>query len=243
MSILLSLETSSEVCSAALHENGRLLASTELYMARSASSKLAVMVNDLLKLCNVPAVKIDGVVVSAGPGSYTGLRIGVATAKGLCFGLKIPLMAVNTLELMAFQVISAGFFSGEASPPSSERSEMDVILCPMLDARRMEVYCLLTDLRLNILELTAAKIIDEESFNDWLAKGRIFFFGSGSAKCRGVIRDPRANFIDGIIPSASKLGELAFRKFEHKEFEELLSFEPFYLKDFVVKTKRQNLML
>ncbi len=221
MAFLLSLETSSTVCSAALHENGKLLSFSELHIAQSASSKLAIIIDDLLKLCGVKPSQLGGVAVSAGPGSYTGLRIGVATAKGLCYALGIPFVSLNTLELMAYQVAVV------------DRS--DALLCPMLDARRMEVYCLLADRDMKILEDTDAKIIDEFSFKNWLDQYGILFFGNGSAKCKGVIHHPNARYIENISPSAASLGELAFKKFESKQFEDLSSFEPFYLKDFVVK--------
>jgi tRNA threonylcarbamoyladenosine biosynthesis protein TsaB len=221
MALLLSLETSTTVCSAALHENGKILACTEMHMAQSASSRLAMIIDDLHKLCGIAINGIEGVAISAGPGSYTGLRIGVATAKGLCFALNVPLISVNTLELMAYQMM----------PVNSQNS----MLCPMLDARRMEVYCLVTDAMLRILEPTSAKVINELSFRNWLDQGVISFFGNGSGKCQGIIDHPNARFIDGVIPSAVRLGELAFAKFEKKQVEDLSAFEPFYLKDFVVK--------
>jgi tRNA threonylcarbamoyladenosine biosynthesis protein TsaB len=179
------------------------------------------MIDDLFRLCGVKPGQTEGVAVSAGPGSFTGLRIGVATAKGLCYALNIPFISINTLELMAYQVASAG--------------SSNSLLCPMLDARRMEVYCLLADRDLTILESTEAKIIDEFSFRNWLDRGPISFFGNGSVKCKEVIHHPNALYIENIIPGASALGELAFRKFESKQVEDLSSYEPFYLKDFVVK--------
>ena len=221
MAVLLSLETSTTVCSAALHENGKIQSSIELHIAQSASSRLAVVIDDLLELCDVQASQVDGVAVSAGPGSFTGLRIGVATAKGLCYALGVPLISVNTLELMTHQAKEFNFDN--------------TLLCPMLDARRMEVYCLLADASLTVLESTEAKVIDELSFRSWLDQGVISFFGNGSAKCKGIIRHPNARFIDGIIPSAVMLGELAFQKFEAKQFEDISAFEPFYLKDFMIR--------
>ena len=221
MAVLLSLETSSTVCSAAIHENGKLLAFTEVHIAQSASSKLAIIIDDLFKLCGMKPNQLGGVAVSAGPGSYTGLRIGVATAKGLCYALNIPFISVNTLELMAYQVAGV--------------DGSNFLLCPMLDARRMEVYYLLADRDLTILEGTDAKIIDEFSFKNWLDQYVISFFGNGSAKCKGIIRHVNARYIENISPGASSLGELAFKKFESSQFEDLSSFEPFYLKDFVVK--------
>ncbi len=231
MSIVLSLETSTSVCSAALHEDGMLLASSELHIPQSASSKLAVMVNQLFKTTDILPDTIKGVIVSAGPGSYTGLRIGVATAKGLCFALNVPLLSVNTLELMAYQVISS------LSPVERglEREAIEILFCPMLDARRMEVYCLIADQKLNVLEQTNAKVIDELSFDTWLEKKVIYFFGNGAIKCKSIITHKNSRFIENIIPSASRLGELAYKKFQLNQFENLSSFEPLYLKDFVAK--------
>lgn len=220
MAVILSLETSTTICSAALHENGVTLACTELHIPQSASSKLAPLVDQLFALCGRLPSDIQAVAVSAGPGSYTGLRIGVATAKGLCFALSVPLLSVNTLELMAYQAVSSGVQS---------------LLCPMLDARRMEVYCLLCDMRLTILEPTDARVIDTQSFKPRLEKEVITFFGNGAAKCRELIRHPNARFLENIYPSAAHLGEVAYRKFELNQFEDVSRFEPIYLKDFVVK--------
>src|SRR6185295_3313187 len=221
MAVLLSLETSSTVCSAAIHENGKLMAFSELHVAQSASSKLAIIIDDLFKVCSVKPNQLAGVAVSAGPGSYTGLRIGVATAKGLCYALNIPFISVNTLELMAYQVAAV--------------DGSDSLLCPMLDARRREVYYLLAERDLTILEGTDAKIIDEFSFKNWLDQYVISFFGNGSVKCKGVIHHSNARYIENISPSASSLGELGYKTFESNQFEDLSSFEPLYLKDFVVK--------
>jgi tRNA threonylcarbamoyladenosine biosynthesis protein TsaB len=232
MSVLLSLETSAGPCSAALHENGKLLATTEMLIPQSAASSLSVMIRDLLKLCSVSPEKLSGVAVASGPGSYTGLRIGVATAKGICFSLNVPLVTVNTLELMSYQVISS-FFADLSFLGVGPRGR--VVLCPMLDARRMEVYCLLADDQGGILEATSAKVIDAHSFEKQLDSGKILFFGNGSEKCRQALRHPNAFFLGGIVPLAAKLGELAALKLDAGEVEVLSSFEPFYLKDFVVK--------
>lgn len=229
MPVLLSLETSTSVCSAALHEDGILLSSLESHIPQSASSKLAVMIDQLLKDANILPDSIKGVVVSEGPGSYTGLRIGVATAKGICFTLNAPLLSINTLELMTYQVIS--------SFPEEELSgELDeALFCPMLDARRMEVYCLIADRKLNVLELTNAKVIDELSFETLLAKNVIYFFGNGAIKCKSLITHMNSRFIEDVIPSASTLGELGYKKFQLNQMENVSSFEPLYLKDFVAK--------
>ncbi len=231
MALILSLETSTTVCSAALHHDGNLLTSKELLTPQSASSQLAPIIDQLLKDSKISSKEINAVAVASGPGSYTGLRIGVATAKGLCFALQIPLIAINTLELMAYQVVNSS-----TSPSPEERGQGgEVLLCPMLDARRMEVYCLLTDLNLNIIEQTQAKIIDQESFKEWLDRRTIFFFGNGADKCKDIIKHINAIFIQDINPSASQLGEMAFQKFIRNEVEDLSSFEPHYLKEFMIK--------
>lgn len=231
MALILSLETSTTVCSAALHHDGNLLGSKELLTPQSASSQLTPIIDQLLKDSKISSKEINAVAVASGPGSYTGLRIGVATAKGLCFALQIPLIAINTLELMAYQVVNS---STSPSPPERGQGG-EVLLCPMLDARRMEVYCLLTDLNLNIIEQTQAKIIDQESFKEWLDRRTIFFFGNGADKCKDIIKHINAIFIQDINPSASQLGEMAFQKFIRNEVEDLSSFEPHYLKEFMIK--------
>lgn len=232
MAFILSLETSTSVCSAALHREGIVIASQEYHLPQSTASKLAIIIDQLFKLSDTQPSQLNAVAISAGPGSYTGLRIGVATAKGLCFALNIPLLAVNTLELMSYQVASS---FPSLKEPLEFVNEKKTLLAPMLDARRMEVYTLLTDLSLNTIEPTEAKIIDELSHQSWFEKNKIIFFGNGAAKCKTVILHPNAFFIDGIIPSASKLGELAFLKFTKDEAEDLASYEPYYLKDFIAK--------
>ncbi|MEP2670135.1 MAG: tRNA (adenosine(37)-N6)-threonylcarbamoyltransferase complex dimerization subunit type 1 TsaB [Cyclobacteriaceae bacterium] len=221
MSLILSLETASPVCSVALHDEGVIKASSHLYISQTASSQLAVMIDELLKRCELKPSQLSAVAVSEGPGSYTGLRIGVASAKGLCYTLDIPLIAVNTLEALVQKV--AAQFSDE------------VILCPMLDARRMEVYCLLANNKGDVLEPTQAKVIDESSFAEVLSKNKMVFFGNGAAKCKELITSPNAVFLSDIVPSAEQIGELAFKKFQTQQFEDLADFEPFYLKDFLIK--------
>ncbi len=221
MSLILSLETASAVCSVALHDDGIIKASSHLFISQSASSQLAVMVDELLKRCDLKPNQLNAVAVSEGPGSYTGLRIGVASAKGLCYALDIPLIAVNTLESMVQKIATQ--FSDE------------IILCPMLDARRMEVYCLLANNKGDVLEPTQAKVMDETSFEEVLSKNKVVFFGNGAAKCKEVITNANAIFLSDIVPSAEQIGELAFKKFQTQQFEDLANFEPFYLKDFLIK--------
>lgn len=226
MALILSLESATPVCSVALFEGSKLLDSSHLHIPQSASSRLAVMIDEVLKRCDVSPKQLNAVAVSSGPGSYTGLRIGVASAKGLCFALSIPLISVNTLESMVSQV--------------ADRFDEGDLLCPMLDARRMEVYCLLALSDGRVIQETQAKVIDESSFQSELSENKIIFFGSGAAKCRDVIQHKNAAFIDNIFPSAVDIGRLAFAKFESQSFEDLAGFEPFYLKDFIVKKPKSN---
>lgn len=221
MSLILSLETASSVCSVALHADGIRLASSHLFISQSASSKLTVIIDELLKRCNTQPKQLSAIAVSAGPGSYTGLRIGVATSKGMCYALSIPLIAVNTLESMIAKI--AAYFSD------------DVLLCPMLDARRMEVYCMLSNKMLDILEGTQAKVIDESSFSAVLENKKVIFFGNGASKCKEFITSPNAIFLPNVTPSAEEVGELAYNRFKAEQFESLEDFEPFYLKDFLIK--------
>jgi tRNA threonylcarbamoyladenosine biosynthesis protein TsaB len=217
MALLLSLETSTSVCSAAVHDGDRLLAVAELHREQSHAAKLAVLVENVLKLADTNDADLKAIAVSSGPGSYTGLRIGVSTAKGLAYALSIPLISVETLELMAHQIQS---FVHEAS-----------VMCPMIDARRMEVYCLLWS-QGAVVEPVSAKIIEAGSFAAALDKGPIVFFGNGSDKCRALINHPNATFLPGIVPSASGMGTMAWRKFQANEVEDVALFEPHYLKEF-----------
>lgn len=233
MALLLSLETSTQCCSAALHNNGVLMTSKIIETPRSAASQLAVMIEEVFRLANIKAQELNGVIVAAGPGSYTGLRIGVATAKGLCYTLNIPIISVNTLELMAHQFLNSKSFEEEIKGKN-------VMLCPMLDARRMEVYCALLDRSLNYIEPVQAKVIDGESFNGVLESNPVFFFGDGADKCRDIINHANAHFYAGVAPLASSLGEIGFKKWKEGDYEDLVSFEPFYLKDFLIKKPNLN---
>ena len=218
---ILSLETSTTVCSVALHENDSLLAAAEVHLEHSHASKLAQLVDTVVKFSGLSLPDINAVAVSSGPGSYTGLRIGTSTAKGICFALSVPLIAIDTLAILSEQM----------NRTNIGRS----LLCPMIDARRMEVYCSVTDPDGSVVQSVEAKIIDEKSFEEILNEHRMIFFGNGAGKCRAVITHSNAAFVDGVTPSAVQLGLMAFRKFEGAEFEDLYHFEPFYLKEFKVK--------
>lgn len=219
MSLLLSIETATKVCSVALHEDNRLLASQHLHIDKSHSGLLTVLINDLIKYAGYNLSDLSGLAVSEGPGSYTGLRIGASTAKGLCYSLDIPVITVNTLEAMGRAVLT---FAEEES-----------LICPMIDARRMEVYYLLMNQKGEVVEQTHPKVIDETSFAGELEKQKVYFFGDGAAKCQSQLGShPNARFISGIVPSAVQVGEIGLEKLAAQEFADLAYFEPLYLKEF-----------
>ena len=179
--------------------------------------------DETIKEAGLKPADLDAVCVSKGPGSYTGLRIGVSAAKGLCYGLGIPLLSVGSLESMANWATSN--FKQELADVS--------FLCPMIDARRMEVYAQLFEASFNELQPVSAEIIDENSFSSELEEGKVAFFGDGAAKCKEVINHPNAVFLDAFKPSAQGMIALAEQKFVDKQFEDVAYFEPYYLKDFV----------
>ncbi len=228
MALILSIETATKVCSIAMHRDGELLGSVELLVDRSHSEYLAVMIKDLINYAGVETKELSAVAVSKGPGSYTGLRIGVSTAKGLCFGLEIPLISVNSLLAMAYEVNKYNLKGHD--------------LCPMLDARRMEVYCLIADHQLNLKQETHSRILEEASFEKELKDNPILFFGNGMPKSKDILgKNDKAFFIEDIHPRASNIGFLAYEKFKNKDFENTVTFEPFYLKDFIA-TKPKKLL-
>jgi len=223
MALILSIETATTVCSVALHDRGELLADREEHTPQSAASLLTPMIQGLFTDTGLKTNQLHAVALSAGPGSYTGLRIGVATAKGMCYALDIPLITLDSLHVLA-----------EGMNPKHE----GVLLCPMIDARRMEVYTTLLSPTLEVIEPTRPLVVDERSFADVLDPGAVLFMGNGADKCRDVIRHPHAHFQPGLYPRARAMGKLAFRKFESGSFADVRSFEPAYLKEFVAKTKK-----
>lgn len=228
MSKILSIETSTTVCSVAISEGEQVLAFQKLFLEKSHSNLLTLVIEGLAKHCGLTLQELDAIAVSKGPGSYTGLRIGVSTAKGLCFALQKPLIAINTLKAMAKGV--------------SSFNVSDSLLCPMIDARRMEVYTALYDPELNELRKTEAKILDESSFEETLAEKSVLFFGNGSQKFQSLMEGKKgALFIEGVVPGAEAVAPLAFEAFEKGEFEDLAYFEPYYLKDFLATTPKKLL--
>ncbi len=221
MALILSIETSGQSCSVSLNDQGTSLGFLEVNEPQAHAARLAVLIEKVVESASVAIKDLKAVAVSAGPGSYTGLRIGVSSAKGICLSLGIPLIAINTLDVLAFhakkEIAESGF------------------LCPMIDARRMEVYCQVLDEHFQTILPVAPRIIDSDSFSELLRDNRLFFFGDGAEKCRAVLKHPNAIFLGGIYPTARTLGEMARVKFGRQEFENLEEFTPLYLKEFVAK--------
>lgn len=227
MALILIIETATTVCSVALSKDGNTIALKEINNGYTHAENLTVFIDELIKANSYSYKDLDAVAISKGPGSYTGLRIGTSTAKGLCYGLTIPLIAINTLEGMAFTM--------------NKDSDKNTLLCPMLDARRMEVYCAVYNHEMKEIMPTNAMIIDTNSFADLLDKHQIIFFGDGADKCKRIITPNNAIFKDNIYPSASNLSNRAETLYRTESFESVAYFEPYYLKDFLFKKSENNL--
>jgi tRNA threonylcarbamoyladenosine biosynthesis protein TsaB len=221
MSLILSLETSTDVCSVAVHCNSELVKEEIIQQPQAHASRLSPLIQDILSSNNIKMKELTAIAVSSGPGSYTGLRIGTSTAKGLCLALDIPLISVPTLDVLAY---AGSLINNEHA-----------LLCPMIDARRMEVFCQVSDQTLKVLQSVEAKVIDETSFVELLDNNKMLFIGNGAEKCKGVITNQNAIFRSDIFPSASSLGALALLKDNEGQYEDLVNFAPFYLKEFVAK--------
>ena len=222
MAWILCIETATKSCSVALAREGHLVAvKEEVSEQYSHSEQLTVFIEQLLQQEGLKVSVLDAIAVSSGPGSYTGLRIGVSTAKGLCYAGDVPLIAVSTLDAMA---------------QAMQDKYPEAQLCPMLDARRMEVYCTLYSK--SQASTVVAKIVDQDSFAEELAQGPLLFFGDGAEKCQDVLTHTNAHFELGVYPSATNLIPLAQDKFQNKDFEDIAYFEPFYFKNFVAGVKK-----
>lgn len=220
---ILNIETSTTCCSAAITIDGKPVASVEQLANANHASQLPVFIQQLLHEANANDWHLDAVALSQGPGSYTGLRIGASTAKGICYGLNIPLIPVDTLQVLC------------ASVPSGVLSD-NALLCPMLDARRMEVYTALYQqqgTQLSTISEVQAMIIDADAFAQTLAQQPVYFFGNGAAKCQSVITHPNAHFVDNVVPQAQCMGLLAEMQPNSLDVKQMAYYEPFYLKEFV----------
>lgn len=229
MSCILSIESSTEVCSVAASLDGATIFSEVDYEGPSHAVKLGVFLDRALSFIDNHAIQLDAVAVSGGPGSYTGLRIGVSTAKGVCFGRQVPLIAMPSLKIMCVPLLL------------HEEMPDDALLCPMIDARRMEVYAAVYDRALNPVRDISADIVNEDSYKEFLEAHPVYFFGNGSDKCREFIKHPNAHFIENIVPEAKWMFPLAEKAVAEENYEDVAYYEPFYLKEFVA-TKPKKLL-
>ncbi len=235
MALILIIETSTQVCSVALSRNGQLIDLIESTEGQNHARQTAVFAETLLSRNNLTSSQLSAVAVSKGPGSYTGLRIGVSTAKGICYAAGIPLIAIGTLEAMTRYVIDhADQYAVDRSKPT--------LYCPMIDARRMEVYSMLIGDADLVLKPITAEIIDADFLSSELAANQVVFFGNGAEKCKKVITSPNAVFADSVEASAGHMCELAWHAYTKKHFEDVAYFEPFYLKDFVASLPKKNIL-
>ncbi|MEN8224206.1 MAG: tRNA (adenosine(37)-N6)-threonylcarbamoyltransferase complex dimerization subunit type 1 TsaB [Bacteroidota bacterium] len=220
MALILNIETATQVCSVALSDGKDCISIRESHEKNIHAAKVTVFCEEVLRDAGKEMKDLDAVAVSMGPGSYTGLRIGVSAAKGFGYALAIPLIAVPTLQSLAMRALSA-------------TTRMEGLYCPMIDARRMEVYTALFDIHNNMVRDTEALIIDERSYDEELRGNTIFFFGDGAEKCREVLEPKGMKYLEGMHPSASDMAVIADNKFVARDFADLAYFEPYYLKDFI----------
>lgn len=220
--IILHIEASTEICSVALSQDGHVFFERVNREERSHAKVLAPFVEEAIKVADEQGAKINTVALSSGPGSYTSLRIASSTAKGVCYGRNIPLIAIPTTAIMSVPVLFRDDLPEEA------------LLCPMIDARRNEVYATIYDRALGVVKETHAEVVTEDSFKEFLDKGPVFFFGNGAEKCSTIIKHPNAHFLEGYRhPLAKNMMPLAERAWYDERFEDIAYFEPFYLKNFV----------
>jgi tRNA threonylcarbamoyladenosine biosynthesis protein TsaB len=223
MSLILSLETATTNCSVALASDGKVIAARSINSGYSHAEKINVFIQEVIDQANVSLKQLSAIAVSSGPGSYTGLRIGISTAKGLCYALDLPLIAINTLDAMAY-----GMKAG-----SNE------LLVPMIDARRMEVYSAVYDAEKKRLSEPAAIIVDERYYSDFRSKNILLLAGDGADKCQELFQsEPSVKIQPSFMPQAEFMATLAEQKFRNSEFENVALFEPFYLKEFVAGPKK-----
>ena len=227
MSVILHIESATEGCSVAVSQDGELLFDKQDSSVNNNAVTLGIFVDEALALADSRGLLLDAVAVSEGPGSYTGLRIGVSMAKGICYGRNIKLISISTLKLLCVPLLS------------NDDLPDDALLCPMIDARRMEVYSAVYDRALQTVRPIGADIVEADTYREYLDRGPVYFLGNGAAKCKEVINHPNAHFIDGAKPLAKWMFPLAEMQFNREEFCDVAYFEPYYLKDFIaIKPKK-----
>jgi tRNA threonylcarbamoyladenosine biosynthesis protein TsaB len=239
--LILHIETGTAVCSAALSRNEALLALKENEEGRAHAQCLAVYIDELMHEQHLSIHDLDAVAVSEGPGSYTGLRVGVSTAKGICFGANKPLIAINSLQSLVFSWQSSVNSTNQQNSRQSPVSSHQLLVIPMIDARRMEVYTAVFNAAGEQLSEIEAKIIDENSFSDLVKDHQIVFIGDGAEKCKNILSHPNAHF-PPIHASATGMIKPAVAAFQAKKFVDTAYFEPFYLKDFVAIPSKKNIL-
>ncbi|RKR14102.1 tRNA threonylcarbamoyladenosine biosynthesis protein TsaB [Maribacter vaceletii] len=223
MAILLNLETATTNCSVSIAKDGELIVLKEHDSSNySHAEQLHIFIEEALQEASLSSKDIDAIAVSKGPGSYTGLRIGVSAAKGLCFSLDVPLISIATLESMAHQVVL----------------EENTVIIPVLDARRMEVYSTVFNASYSEIRETRAEIIDENSFSKYVENGKVIIAGNGAEKCKDILTHLNFEFNTSVVPSAKEMAKLSYQKYQNKDFEDVAYFEPYYLKDFVMQQKK-----
>lgn len=242
MALILCIETGTDICSVALARNGELISLRESGEGKNHAQNLAVYVEEILHENDIDAKNLDAIAVGKGPGSYTGLRIGVSLAKGLCYAASIPLIGVNSLESM----VNVALEDNEAGIIDIGNLEK-AILCPMIDARRMEVYCQTFDSKAEPLSEVGAVVVESESFAKERTQGELILFGNGAKKCKDVLTGDDEALVGGnikyveVVPSARGIVKPAFKKLGMSDFEDVAYFEPFYLKDFVATTSQKKI--
>ncbi len=230
MSCILNIETSTNICSVAVSQDGAVIYQQQDEKGTSQNVSLGCFVDKALSFIDSHAIPLDSVAVSCGPGSYTGLRIGVSMAKGVCYGLNVPLIGIPTLEVLCVPILL-----------HQEELPENALLCPMIDARRMEVYSGIYDRALNLVKPISADIIDENSYVDFMEKQPVYYFGNGMDKCKDKIKHPNAHFIDDVVPLASMIFPLSEKAVAKEDYKDVAYFEPFYLKEFIA-TKPKKLL-
>ena len=230
MSCILNIDTSTNVCSVAASQDGACIFDKEDHSGPNHAERLGAFVDEALSFIDNHAIPLDAVAVSCGPGSYTGLRIGVSMAKGICYGRDVKLLAVPTLELLCVPVLLREMVTDD-----------DALLCPMLDARRMEVYAQLFTRSLREVRPIQADVVDADTYREYLDRGPVYFFGNGAEKCMETINHPNARLIKGVEPLAKWMFPIAERRIAQEKYEDVAYFVPFYLKDFVAKESKKLL--
>jgi len=230
MSCILNIETSTNICSVAVSQDGAVIYQQQDEKGTSQNVSLGCFVDKALSFIDSHAIPLDSVAVSCGPGSYTGLRIGVSMAKGVCYGLNVPLIGIPTLEVLCVPILL-----------HQEELPENALLCPMIDARRMEVYSGIYDRALNLVKPISADIIEENSYVDFMEKQPVYYFGNGMDKCKDKIKHPNAHFIDDVVPLASMMFPLSEKAVAKEDYKDVAYFEPFYLKEFIA-TKPKKLL-